>query len=49
MFYRGVTVEDFKDIITGLEQRIHVYKSKLQELQKKREKIEDEIKTVKNT
>jgi len=40
-------VEDFKDIITGLEQRIHVYKSKLQELQKKREKIEDEIKTVK--
>lgn len=47
MFYRGVTVEDFKDIITGLEQRIHVYKSKLQELQKKREKIEDEIKTVK--
>lgn len=47
MLYRGVTVEDFKDIITGLEQRIHVYKSKLQELQKKREKIEDEIKTIK--
>jgi len=40
-------VEDFKDIIAGLEQRIHVYKSKLQELQKKREKIEDEIKTIK--
>lgn len=40
-------MEEFKDIITGLEQRIHVYKSKLQELQKKREKIEDEIKTVK--
>lgn len=40
-------MEDFKDIIAGLEQRIHVYKSKLQELQKKREKIEDEIKTIK--
>lgn len=40
-------MEEFKDIITGLEQRIHVYKSKLQELQKKRDKTEDEIKTVK--
>lgn len=44
---KEATVEEFKDIITGLEQRIHVYKSKLQELQKKRDKIEDEIKTVK--
>ncbi|MFY9270496.1 MAG: HTH domain-containing protein [Candidatus Manganitrophaceae bacterium] len=40
-------MEDFKEIITGLEQRIHLYKSKLQELQKKREKVEDEIKTIK--
>jgi hypothetical protein len=40
-------VEEFKDIILGLEQRIHVYKSKLQELQKKRDKIEDDIKTTK--
>lgn len=40
-------MEEFKDIITGLEQRIHLYKSKLQELQKKRDKTEDEIKTVK--
>lgn len=40
-------VEEFKDIITGLEQRIHVYKSKLQELQKKRDKIEDDIRTTK--
>lgn len=40
-------VEEFRDIILGLEQRIHVYKSKLQELQKKRDKIEDDIKTTK--
>ncbi len=40
-------MEEFKDIILGLEQRIHVYKSKLQELQKKRDKIEDDIKTTK--
>ncbi|MFQ5949439.1 MAG: hypothetical protein ACE5J1_01985 [Nitrospiria bacterium] len=40
-------MEEFKEIITGLKQRVQVYKSKLQELQKKRDKIEDEIKTIK--
>jgi len=39
-------MEELKDILTGLEQRIQVYKSKLQELQRKKDKIEDEIQTV---
>ncbi len=46
MLYRCI-MEEFKDIIAGLEQRISLYKSKLHDLQKKRDKIEDEIKTVK--
>lgn len=40
-------MEELKEIITGLKQRVQVYKKKLQELQKKRDKVEDEIKTVK--
>ncbi|HEX9757875.1 MAG TPA: HTH domain-containing protein [Nitrospiria bacterium] len=40
-------MEELKDIIDGLEQRVCVYKNKLQELQKKREKVDDEVKTVK--
>jgi hypothetical protein len=40
-------MEELKDIIVGLDQRISVYKSRLQELQKKREKIDDEIATIK--
>ncbi len=40
-------MEEFKEIITGLKQRVQVYKAKLQELQKKRDKADDEIKTVK--
>jgi hypothetical protein len=40
-------VEEFKDIIAGLEQRISLYKIRLNDFQKKRDKIEDEIKTVK--
>ena len=40
-------MEQLKDIIGGLEQRVSIYKSKLQELQKKREKVDDEVKTVK--
>lgn len=40
-------MEELKDIIGGLEQRITAYKSKLQDLQKKREKLEDEIITIK--
>ncbi len=40
-------VEEFKDIIAGLEQRISLYKIRLNDFQKKRDKIEDEIRTVK--
>ena len=40
-------MEELTDIIVGLEQRISVYKSRLQDLQKKREKIDDEIATIK--
>lgn len=40
-------VEELKDIIDGLEQRINVYKTKLQDLQKKREKLDDEVRTIK--
>lgn len=40
-------MEELKDIIVGLDQRISAYKSRLQDLQKKREKIDDEIATIK--
>ena len=40
-------MEELRDIIVGLDQRIDVYKSRLQDLQKKREKIDDEIATIK--
>lgn len=40
-------MEEIKDIIAGLEQRINLYKKKLNDLQKKKDKLEDEIKTVK--
>ena len=39
-------IEEFKDIIAGLEQRIALYKAKLHDLQKKRDKIEDEMNTA---
>lgn len=39
-------LEEFKDIIGGLEQRIRLYKTKLQDLQRKRERVEGEIKTT---
>ncbi len=39
-------MEEFNDITAGLGQRISLYKTKLHDLQKKRDKIEDEIKTV---
>jgi hypothetical protein len=44
---RSVALEELKDIIVGLDQRISVYKSRLQDLQKKRERIDDEIATIK--
>lgn len=40
-------MEELKDIIGGLEQRISAYKAKLQDLQKRKEKLEDEIITIK--
>ena len=40
-------LEELKDITGGLDQRITMYKSRLQELQKKRDRIEDEITTIK--
>jgi hypothetical protein len=40
-------VEELKDILVGLEQRISAYKSRLQEFQKKRERLDDEIATIK--
>jgi hypothetical protein len=39
-------LEEFKDIIGGLEQRIHLHKTKLQELRKKRDRVEGEIRTT---
>ena len=40
-------MEELKDITVGLDQRISMYKSRLQELQKKRDRIDDEIATIK--
>jgi hypothetical protein len=40
-------MEELKDIIGGLEQRIHVYKNRLQELQKKRDRLDEEVRTIK--
>ena len=40
-------MEELKDIIVGLEQRIHAYKTRLQELEKKRSRLEEEIATIK--
>ena len=40
-------MEELKDIMGGLEQRIHFYKNRLQELQKKRDRLDEEIRTIK--
>ena len=40
-------MEELKDIIGGLEQRIHVYKNRLQEFQKKRDRLDEEVRTIK--
>ena len=45
--HENLALEELKDIIVGLDQRISVYKSRLQDLQKKREKTDDEIATIK--
>lgn len=40
-------MEELKDIVVGLEQRISVYKARLQDLEKKRGRLDDEIATIK--
>ncbi len=40
-------MEELTDIIVGLEQRISAYKSRLQELEKKRKRLEEEIGMIK--
>jgi predicted nuclease with TOPRIM domain len=40
-------MEELTDILVGLEQRISAYKSRLQELEKKRRRLDDEIATIK--
>ncbi|NJL16566.1 MAG: hypothetical protein HC938_04565 [Nitrospira sp.] len=40
-------VEELKDILVGLEQRINAYKSRFQDLEKKRRRLDDEIATIK--
>ncbi len=40
------TLEELEDILGGLEQRIMMYRNKLVDLQKKRDRLEDEIKTA---
>jgi hypothetical protein len=40
-------MEELHDILAGLDQRISTYKIKLQELQKKRDRLDEEIKTIK--
>src|SRR5499426_840736 len=40
-------VEELTDILVGLEQRISAYKNRLQEIEKKRRRLDDEIATIK--
>ncbi len=40
-------MEELKDILVGLEQRISAYKTRLQELEKKRRRLDEEIATIK--
>jgi len=47
MYQEGALMEELEDILSGLEQRITIYKNKLSELQKRRDRLEDEIKTTK--
>ncbi len=43
----GAIVEELSDILVGLEQRINAYKSRFQDLEKKRRRLDDEIATIK--
>ena len=40
-------MEELTDILVGLEQRISAYKSRYQDLEKKRRRLDDEIATIK--
>lgn len=40
-------MEELKDIVVGLEQRISVYKARLLDLERKRGRLDDEIATIK--
>ena len=40
-------MEELRDILVGLEQRINAYKSRFQDLEKKRRRLDDEIATTK--
>jgi HB1, ASXL, restriction endonuclease HTH domain len=40
-------VEELRDILVGLDQRINAYKSRFQDLEKKRRRLDDEIATIK--
>jgi len=42
----GIPVEELTDILVGLEQRIGAYKGRLQEIEKKRRRLDDEIATI---
>jgi predicted nuclease with TOPRIM domain len=42
-----VSLEELTDILVGLEQRISAYKNRLQDLEKKRRRLDDEIATIK--
>lgn len=44
---KGFFMEELQDIIGGLEQRIQIYKNRLQELQKKRDRLDEEVRTIK--
>ena len=39
-------MEELTDILVGLEQRISAYKNRLQDLEKKRRRLDDEIATI---
>ena len=47
MYQEGALMDELADILSGLEQRINMYKNKLIDLQKKRDRLDDEIKTAK--
>ena len=43
----STSMDEMADILSGLEQRISSYKSKLSELQKRRDRVDEEIRSIK--